>query len=402
MPRPEFERLNAERAAAGEPLYMNPRNTAAGSLRQLDASITACAAARAVLYQLGWVEGAGAGVDAVGSARVDARPRLPDEPARAAASRPSRRSRPSARSGASAATTLDYDIDGVVVKVDEFGLQRQLGVVGREPRWATAYKFPAEQAVTLLRAIECPSGARACSRPFAVLEPVFVGGAHGLRRDAAQRGAVRLQGHPRRRRRDRAARRRRDPAGRRPGALEARGPRAAPIRDALGLPGLRHAGAAGPEPRRAPTARTATARSQLARQLEHFGSRGAMDIEGLGEQLAGAPRTRSASCTALATSTSCLDARGAARARRASARRRSTNLVRHASRRASTRPLRRLLDRPSASATSAARRRGRSRCTSAHGGAARRHARGHQGRRRHRADRRGVRARVLDDERVAR
>src|SRR5690606_15925281 len=73
--------------------------------------------------------------------------------------------------------SLDYEIDGAVVKVDALNLQRQLGAVGREPRWATAYKFPAEQAVTRLRRIQVSVGRTGVLTPFAELEPVFVGGA---------------------------------------------------------------------------------------------------------------------------------------------------------------------------------------------------------------------------------
>ncbi|MEZ4501204.1 MAG: NAD-dependent DNA ligase LigA [Dehalococcoidia bacterium] len=176
MPRTEFERLNEERAAAGEQLYMNPRNTAAGSVRQLDPSITASRHLGVFAYQLGWFEGPapvrthwdalewlrGAGFPVNPHAR---RFETVDEVAAFCASWVDLRD------------TLEYEIDGVVVKVDDFAFQRQLGVVGREPRWATAYKFPAEQAVTRLKRISVSVGRTGVLTPFAELEPIFVGGA---------------------------------------------------------------------------------------------------------------------------------------------------------------------------------------------------------------------------------
>jgi DNA ligase (NAD+) len=177
MSKAEFERLNLERAERGEQLYMNPRNTAAGSLRQLDPRVTAARRLDLFIYQLGWVEGerpAASHSEAMAWLRELSFPTNPlaqrfdtvDEVAAFC------------QSWASKRDTLDYDIDGVVVKVDEYALQRQLGVVGREPRWATAYKFPAEQAVTRLLNIEVSVGRTGVLTPFARLEPVFVGGAN--------------------------------------------------------------------------------------------------------------------------------------------------------------------------------------------------------------------------------
>ena len=176
MSRVEFERLNAERAAAGESLYMNPRNTAAGSLRQLDPAITARRGLELFLYQIGWMEGADpppAQWDALAWLRDAgfainphaARFETVDEALEFCEEWVRRRDE------------LPYAIDGVVVKVDALTLQRQLGVVGREPRWATAYKFPAEQAVTRLNEIQVSVGRTGVLTPFAVLEPVVVGGA---------------------------------------------------------------------------------------------------------------------------------------------------------------------------------------------------------------------------------
>jgi DNA ligase (NAD+) len=171
----EFERLNRERAAAGEQLYMNPRNTAAGSLRQLDPKITASRNLDLFVYQLGWSDapdGPGSQWEALEALRGAGFPVNPharrletvEEVATFCAEWQERRDE------------LDYEIDGVVIKVDNFALQRELGVVGREPRWATAWKFPAEQAVTHLNAIEVSVGRTGVLTPFAMLEPVIVGG----------------------------------------------------------------------------------------------------------------------------------------------------------------------------------------------------------------------------------
>ncbi len=177
LSKAEFARLNAERAEAGEQLYMNPRNTAAGSLRQLDASITASRRLDLFAYQLGWSEG-----NRPASTHAAAIAWLHDLgfPTNPLAQRFESIEEVAGfcEAWAEQRDALDYEIDGVVVKVDDFGLQRALGVVGREPRWAVAWKFPAEQAVTRLREIQVSVGRTGVLTPFAALEPVFVGGAH--------------------------------------------------------------------------------------------------------------------------------------------------------------------------------------------------------------------------------
>ena len=283
LSKAEFARLNAERAAAGEPLYMNPRNTAAGSLRQLDPSVTASRRLELLAYQLGWMEGA-------------TRPASHSEALewmRAAGFRVSDSIRRVA--GIEEAVTfcaewerrrdeLQFAIDGVVIKVDDFALQRQLGTVGREPRWATAYKFPAEQAVTLLRDIQVSVGRTGVLTPFAVLEPVWVGG--------ATVGVATLHNEEQVRLKD--VRIGDDVIVQRAGDVipEVVGPvlsrrEGREVREFVMPSTCPACGAAvfrDPEAvatycpnRRCPT--------KLARQLEHFASRGAMDIEGLGEQL---------------------------------------------------------------------------------------------------------------------
>ncbi|MGI8550730.1 MAG: NAD-dependent DNA ligase LigA, partial [Dehalococcoidia bacterium] len=176
MTRRGFERLNEERATAGQPLFANPRNAAAGALRQLDPKITAQRPLELWVYGLGWIDGAESAschfetMQWLQSLGLPVNPEMTrfegiDGAIDFCQSWTERRDR------------LTYDIDGIVVKVDSIELQRQLGAVGREPRWAIAYKFPAMQATTKLQAIEINVGRTGSLNPFAVLEPVIVGGA---------------------------------------------------------------------------------------------------------------------------------------------------------------------------------------------------------------------------------
>ena len=137
---------------------------------------------------------------------------------------------------------LDFEIDGVVVKVDQIELQRRLGVVGRDPRWAIAWKFPPTTKVTLLREVMWNVGKFGDLHPFAVAGAGPRRRRDGQARDAAQRGGPRPQGHPPRRGGHRPARGRRHPAGALAGAARGRaaGPPAGPAA-ARALPVLRHA-----------------------------------------------------------------------------------------------------------------------------------------------------------------
>ena len=175
LPIPEFQRLNREREERGEALYANPRNTGAGSIRQLDPKITASRNMGIWVYSLGgagitepleghwealeWLRGLGFRINphnkichtidevmAFHQHWIEARHELP------------------------------YEADGVVVKISPLALQDTLGVVGREPRWAIAYKFPAEQAETRLLKIGINVGRTGSLNPYAILEPVVVGG----------------------------------------------------------------------------------------------------------------------------------------------------------------------------------------------------------------------------------
>jgi len=170
-----FDELNAAQLEAGEKTYVNPRNTAAGSLRQKDAAVTATRNLSFWSYQLGEVVGGpeltehhqifeflgGLGFPVNPEVKVlrglnDVEPHLLQWQKRR--------------------HDLDYEIDGVVIKVDDLSLQRELGFTSRAPRWAIAYKFPPEERTTKLIDIQVSIGRTGRATPFAQLEPVFVGG----------------------------------------------------------------------------------------------------------------------------------------------------------------------------------------------------------------------------------
>ena len=174
MTKHAFLALNRKQAEAGAPLYVNPRNTAAGSLRQKDPAITASRPLGFFAYAWGemsempaetqsgmikWLEQCGFKTNPLTKMcrSVDALLQFHREIEEARA-------------------TLDYDIDGVVYKVDRLDWQERLGFVSRSPRWAIAHKFPAEQATTIVRDIEIQVGRTGALTPVAKLEPVTVGG----------------------------------------------------------------------------------------------------------------------------------------------------------------------------------------------------------------------------------
>jgi DNA ligase (NAD+) len=174
MERTGFFALNEERAAAGETQFANPRNAAAGSLRQLDPAITARRPLQFFAYAWGETSAPFARTDA-DALRHFAEWGLPVNP----------RSRlchgvdevlAFYREIAADRAALPYDIDGVVYKVDDLVLQERLGMVSRAPRWALAHKFPAQQAQTVLNDILISVGRQGALTPVAVLEPITVGG----------------------------------------------------------------------------------------------------------------------------------------------------------------------------------------------------------------------------------
>ena len=175
FPRSEFQKFNEARAAKDLPTYANPRNTAAGSLRQLDPSSTAERPLDIFVYSLGYSE------LAVPDNHWDTLAYLKELGFKVSANNALVRTPDEAvdyyKTWVEKVETLDYGCDGVVVKINRFDYQHHLGVVGREPRWSVAYKFPATQSVTRLLDIGVSVGRTGTMNPYAVLEPVDIAGA---------------------------------------------------------------------------------------------------------------------------------------------------------------------------------------------------------------------------------
>jgi DNA ligase (NAD+) len=175
MPLEVFERINEAQVKAGLRVYANPRNTAAGSLRQKDASITASRELSFWSYQLGQVEGAPPFSSHHGTLQwlreldFPVNPEITVVPDLAAAYAFCQRWQEHRHD-------LPYEVDGVVLKVDDLALRRALGETSKAPRWAIAFKFPPEERTTLLKDIMVSIGRTGRATPFALLEPVFVGG----------------------------------------------------------------------------------------------------------------------------------------------------------------------------------------------------------------------------------
>ena len=170
----DFAKLNERRAEAGLSTFMNPRNSAAGTIRQLDPKLAADRPLSFWAYQVGATEGISFAShwDALEWLRAHRFPVHPDVAKLRTEDEVVERCKAwEARRG-----SLDFEIDGVVVKVSDVELQRRLGVVGREPRWAIAWKFPPTTAVTTLNDIGWNPGKFGDLHPYAMLEPVRVGG----------------------------------------------------------------------------------------------------------------------------------------------------------------------------------------------------------------------------------
>lgn len=174
MRRDEFIALNERQQAAGKPLFANPRNAAAGSVRQLDAKITAMRPLRFLGYALGEVSAPIADTQWGIRQALSSFGFVDAEPARLCHSaedilayyRAVEQQRPD----------LSYEIDGVVYKTDRLDYQARLGFISRAPRWAIAHKFPAEKAVTIINGIDIQVGRTGALTPVARLEPISVGG----------------------------------------------------------------------------------------------------------------------------------------------------------------------------------------------------------------------------------
>ena len=283
MPLAGFKRFNEEAIARGEKSFVNPRNAAAGSLRQLDPRMTAARPLDLFIYGVGVVEG--------GSLPQRHSEMLQELRQMGFKICPQSRVVESIegcleyyREMGAMRSQLPYQIDGVVYKVDDVDLQRQLGFISRAPRWAIAHKFPAEEALTVVRGIEFQIGRTGALTPVARLEPVFVGGVtvsnatlHNM--DELTRKDVRVGDTV-------VVRRAGDvipevarvlPERRVEGAELVTLPACCPV---CGSPVVREADQA--------VARCTGGRicsAQRKEEIKHFASRRAMDIQGLGDKL---------------------------------------------------------------------------------------------------------------------
>ena len=176
MPIPAFDELNERQTKADARTFINPRNAAAGSLRQKDPSVTASRDLRFWAYQLGTVEGGPEfsqhvqTLDWMRSVGFPVNPHIELERSLEEVDR-------YCRTWLDRRHTLPYEIDGTVVKVNGLAQRRELGSTSRAPRWAIAYKFPPEEKTTKLKDIMVSIGRTGKATPFAMLEPVVVGGA---------------------------------------------------------------------------------------------------------------------------------------------------------------------------------------------------------------------------------
>jgi len=283
MPLAGFKSFNEEAIARGEKSFVNPRNAAAGSLRQLDPKMTAARPLDLFIYGLGILEGGA--MPAHHSATLQALRKwgfkiCPQSSVVEGADG----CLDYYRNMGDLRPKLPYQIDGVVYKVDDLELQRQMGFVSRAPRWAIAHKFPAEEALTTVRDIEFQVGRTGALTPVARLEPVFVGGVtvsnatlHNM--DELTRKDVRVGDTV-------VIRRAGDvipevarvlPERRVAGAVPVMLPRVCPV---CGSPVAREATQA--------VARCTGGRicaAQRKEEIKHFASRRALDIQGLGDKL---------------------------------------------------------------------------------------------------------------------
>lgn len=283
MRRRDFEGLNMRIELNGGRAFMNPRNAAAGSLRQLDPSITAQRPLRFLAYGIGYAEGSGAietHAEALGVLRGFGFETSPDAVADDSIDAVWRR----CEQWLARRNEIAFEIDGVVIKVNDLRQQEELGFVSREPRWATAYKFPAIQQTTRINDIVVNVGRTGALTPLAMLEPVMIGGVLVSRatlhnEDEIRRKDIRIGDTV-------VVQRAGDVipqvvqviAERRTGAeREFEMPDHCPT---CGAPTHRAEGEA------ARYCTNSACPAQLKRHVHHFVARGAMDIDGLGEKLA--------------------------------------------------------------------------------------------------------------------
>jgi DNA ligase (NAD+) len=278
-----FQRMNDQARERGEKVFVNPRNAAAGSLRQLDARISASRPLSMFFYGLGMLEGVGLPPRQSELLDMLRKLGLPVSP-QTQAVRGAAGCLGYYRRIAEQRRTLPYEIDGVVYKLDSRADQERMGFVSRAPRWAIAHKFPADEAVTVVRDIRFQVGRTGALTPVARLEPVFVSGVtvsnatlHNI--DEVRRKDVRIGDTV-------VVRRAGDvipevvrvvPDRRPPDAIEVALPERCPVcqSQVLRVEGEAAARCTG----------GFTCRAQRQEALRHFASRRALDIEGLGDKL---------------------------------------------------------------------------------------------------------------------
>jgi DNA ligase (NAD+) len=284
MPRHAFEELNQRRDEAGEPRFANPRNSAAGSLRQKDSRVTASRDLSFWCYQMGAIEGGPDFTSHSETLEFLSESGLPINPETVVVN--------SLEEVFAKCTyweehrhDLPYDIDGVVIKLDNLRQREELGSTSKAPRWAIAYKLPPEERTTILKDIQVSIGRTGRATPFAVLEPVFVGGSTVSMATLHNQDQVRAKDV-------------------RPGDTVIVRKAGDVIPEVLG-PVLSLRPASAPEwhfPEDCPVCgerldrpvnesdhrcRNMACPAQAFARIVHFGSRGAMDIEGLGDKSVG-------------------------------------------------------------------------------------------------------------------
>ena len=283
LPNSKFASLNIEREQAGLPAYVNPRNSASGSLRQLDSTETAKRPLDMYFYSLGYVENT-----VEPTSHREALSAIKEWGGRVNEwTRKAETVKEVMTAIANASVirdTLDYGIDGVVIKINSLILQKRLGFVGRDPRWAVAFKFPAEQAETTLRTIHINVGRTGALTPWAKLEPVMVGGVTVGRATLHNKDEIARKDL---REGDRIIVQR---AGdvipqivgissknkRSSNSIPYQFPNACPSCEAITIQ---------TEDEAVTRCVNGACMAQFERLLEHYASRGAMDIEGLGERV---------------------------------------------------------------------------------------------------------------------
>jgi len=285
LPKKAFARMNQEQEAAGEPLFANPRNTAAGAMRNLDPSLVAKRGLSAWMYQVVTPEG-GPVVSPLHSGM------LQDIKAWGLAVEPHWRE----CAGIDAVIAfceewrdkrhdLAFETDGVVIKLNDVQLRERLGTTSKFPRWATAFKFPAERQVAMLRRIEVNIGRTGAATPFAMLEPTVVAGStismatlHNpddiIRKDIRPGELVIIE---------KAG----DVIPRVVGPVNADPDRPQPRWVMPTACPVCNSPLHKPEDEAVWRCENSSCPSKLRRGLEHFASRGAMNIEGMGESLVG-------------------------------------------------------------------------------------------------------------------